>query len=67
MEKFSDDPIWVTNDGVKLHISEMSTWHLINSLNLLRINWGWRKRFVVPMLKELKRRDMLFDWWFYNL
>lgn len=67
MEKFSDDPIWVTKDGVKLHLSEMSTWHLINSLNLLRINCGWRERFVVPMLRELKRRNMLFDWWFYNL
>lgn len=69
MKKFSDDPIWVTSNLEKIHISQMSNQHLINSLNLLREREGWRTHFIAPMLKELKRRGLLkqfiFDCWFY--
>jgi hypothetical protein len=66
MAKFSDDPIWVTKKGEKLHLSEMSDYHLINCLNLMRRTRNWRTHFIAPIFRELKRRGLLFSWWFYE-
>lgn len=70
MAKFSDDPIWVTSNWEKIHISQMSNQHLLAALNLLREREGWRTHFIAPMLKELNKRGLLkqfiFDCWFYK-
>ena len=56
-QAYPHNPLWVTEDGEKLRIEDMSTKHIKNCLKLIyKRNGNWRREFIRPFECELRRR-----------
>lgn len=52
-----DEPVWTTNDGYVIPISEMSTSHIKNCIKLInKSNGNWRGNFKRYFEEELRKR-----------
>ena len=56
--KEEDTRIWSTRKGVKIPVEEMSTTHIINSINKIKSSGGWRIEWLPILEAELERRNM---------
>lgn len=49
---------WSTGKGIEIPVKEMSTTHIINSINKIKHSNGWRIEWLPILEKELERRNM---------
>lgn len=49
--------VWVTKEGKSYKLHEMETSHIQNCIKLIEARDNWRTAFLIPMKKELTRRD----------
>lgn len=55
--EIEEEIVWETRDGNFIPISQMTTSHIKNSINMiLKSNKKWRKGYLVPLQKELTKR-----------
>lgn len=48
---------WKTKDGKYISISEMTTQHIVNCLNIIeKSNYRWRPEYYLQFIDELDRR-----------
>lgn len=47
---------WRTRDGSKIHLKDMTTSHIKNSIAMIKRNHGWREDWLEPLNKELEYR-----------
>ena len=57
---YPHSPVWVTQDGQKLKIEDMSTSHIKKCLKMIyKSNGSWRREFIRPFECELRRRKYI--------
>lgn len=49
--------IWVTKDGQRYKLHEMDTDHIQNSIKMIESRNNWRRHFLIPLKKELAKRN----------
>jgi hypothetical protein len=56
------DPIWVTKDGKRLRVSQMTTSHIINCINKIQRHMAhgkpWRTEYLERLNLELELRAL---------
>lgn len=54
---YPHSPLWITQDGQRLKIEDMTTTHIKNCLKLIyKSNGKWRNQFIRPFECELRKR-----------
>lgn len=57
---YPHSPVWITAEGERLTIDEMSTSHIKNCLKeIYKRNGTWRREFIRPFECELRRRKYI--------
>ena len=52
------DPLWLTRDGRRMHLWEMSESHIVNCIRMIERNNDWRRKWLPRLNLELDIRRM---------
>lgn len=60
--------IWITKDNIRVHVSDMPTYHIKNCIKMIkRLNGTWRHEYLIIFERELRKRrweDPTYDTYF---